>query len=32
VSFEQVANVDPERECVYLAIPSNAVEWRRGNR
>jgi hypothetical protein len=30
VSFEQVANVDPDRERVYLAIPSNAVEWRRG--
>jgi hypothetical protein len=32
VSFEQVANVDPERERVYLAISSNAVEWRRGDR
>jgi hypothetical protein len=30
VTFEQVANVDPERERVYLSIPSNAVEWRRG--
>jgi hypothetical protein len=26
VPFEQVANVDPERECVYLAIPSASVK------
>jgi hypothetical protein len=31
VSFEDVANVDPERERIYLAIPSNSVEWRRGS-
>ena len=30
VTFDQVANVDPERERVYLGIPRNAVEWRRG--
>jgi hypothetical protein len=29
VSFEDVANVDPERERVYLAVPSGALEWRR---
>jgi hypothetical protein len=31
VGFDDVANVDPERERVYLTIPSNSVEWRRGN-
>ena len=31
VSFEDVANVDPEGERVYLAIPSNVVQWRRGS-
>jgi hypothetical protein len=31
VSFEDVANVDPERERVYLAIPSNSVEWGPGS-
>jgi hypothetical protein len=30
VSFEQVANVDPERERVYLALPPDAIEWGRG--
>jgi hypothetical protein len=30
VPFEQVANVDPERERVYLALPQDAIEWRRG--
>jgi hypothetical protein len=25
--FEQVANVDPERERVYLALPHGEVEW-----
>jgi hypothetical protein len=31
VSFEDVANVDPEGERVYLAVPSNVVQWRRGS-
>jgi hypothetical protein len=30
VPFEQVANVDPERERVYLALPRDAIEWGRG--
>jgi hypothetical protein len=31
IGFEDVANVDPERERVYLRISSSAVEWRRGS-
>jgi hypothetical protein len=30
VPFEQVANVDPERERVYLALPRDTIEWGRG--
>jgi hypothetical protein len=30
VAFEHVANVDPERQRVYLTIPSSSVEWGRG--
>jgi hypothetical protein len=30
VPFEQVANVDPERERLYLALPRDAIEWGRG--
>jgi hypothetical protein len=30
--FEQVANVDPERERVYLALPLEAVDWGRERR
>jgi hypothetical protein len=30
VPFEQVANVDPERERVYLALPRDEIEWGRG--
>ena len=30
--FEQVANVDPERERVYLALPREAVDWGRERR
>jgi hypothetical protein len=29
VRFDEVANVDPERGCVYLAVPSGAIEWKR---
>jgi hypothetical protein len=28
--FEQVANVDPERERVYLTLPRGGIEWGRG--
>ncbi len=28
--FEQVANVDPERERVYLTLSPDAIEWGRG--
>ena len=31
VRFADVANVDPKRQRIYLAIPSNVVEWRRGS-
>jgi hypothetical protein len=30
VPFDQVANVDPERERVYLTLPRDAIEWGRG--
>jgi hypothetical protein len=30
VPFEQVANVDPDGERVYLALPGDAIEWERG--
>jgi hypothetical protein len=29
IAFDDVANVDPERERVYLAVPSEAVTWER---
>jgi hypothetical protein len=30
VGFDEVANVDPERGRVYLAVSSSAIEWKRG--
>jgi hypothetical protein len=29
VGFDEVANVDPERGRVYLAVPKRAINWRR---
>jgi len=30
VQFDDVSNVDPDRERVYLAIASAAIDWTRG--
>jgi hypothetical protein len=27
VSFEDVANVDPDRERVYLSVPHSSIDW-----
>jgi len=31
IAFDDVANVDPEGERVYLAVPSTAIEWSRSS-
>jgi hypothetical protein len=30
VGFDEVANVDPERGRVYLAVPRSTIGWKRG--
>ena len=29
VSFDEVSNVDPARERVYLSVPHGTIEWTR---
>jgi hypothetical protein len=29
VSFDEVSNVDPARERVYLSVPHGTIEWAR---
>ena len=30
VTFDEISNVDPDRERVYLSVPHGSIDWARG--
>jgi hypothetical protein len=30
VAFDEISNVDPDRERVYLSVPHGSIDWARG--